>query len=423
MSGRLLAILLLTTISLPIAACGSQGRTPAGSKAQSATSVSPTEAASNFDTSATPTGEASGSPLPSPTLPPCTVAPPSSQAALISGGSLPAGASSAPASALVVAFSRSVADPSVHFIRLVGVDGRVVATAKANNRSAISGTCGNDVEPNQVYPSMPLVSTSAGRVYHLDGDTDVRFLAPNGASGLAFKVPGGSHAVAMFSVSPDDRMIAVSVLNYVTKPVSDRIYVEDIAGGGHHIELAAPQSTYLWPAGWHAGKLIMGVVTATPSFGFYAPIPRITAYELLEPETGKAVTTLDGECAPLDSLPSPAGVACRTSRGAVGVIDWTGASQVWASGDSFTGGASLSIDGATLAASGQGAILRLIRSPSSGGDVSSVGGGYPGDGGWIDRTHLVLRGGCCESILDISAARLAPLPPDAVLAGRLPGGL
>jgi hypothetical protein len=336
------------------------------------------------------------------------------------GGSLPAGASSAPTSGLAVVFSRSVVDSSVHIIQLVGVDGRAVATAKANNRSAISGTCGNDVDP---HASMPLISTSTGRVYHLDGDTDVRFLSPDGSTGLATHVPGSSQAVAMFSVSPDDQRIAVSVINYLTTPVSDRLYVEDLRGGGHHINLAVPASTYLWPAGWHAGRLVVGTVNATPYFGFYTPIPRITAFELLDPATGNVVTTLNGECAPAASLPSPAGVACETPRGAVGVIDWTGASKVWASGDVFAGGASLSIDGATLAASGQGAILRLIKSPASGGAVTSVGGGYPEDGGWIDATHLVLRVRCCESILDVSNGASAPLPENGVLAARLPGSL
>ena len=363
-----------------------------------------------------------GEPYPAPQSAPipCIVTSPSSRSALVSGGNLPAGASSAPASALAAVFSRSVVDSNQHVIQLIGVDGRVVAAAKANNRSAIIGTCGNDVT---AFPPMPLVSTSAGRVYHLDGDTDIRFLAPDGSTGLATEVPGSSHTAAMFSVSPDDRRIAVSVFNYVTKPVSDRLYVEDLAGGGHHVELGLPPSTYVWPAGWHGGSLVVGVVSATPTFGFYTPIPRISRFVLLEPASGKVVATLAGDCAPLASLPSPAGVACRTLRGAVGVMDWTGSSQLWATGDTFTGGASLSMNGATLAASGQGAFVRLITSPASGSNVTSLGQGYPEDGGWIDATHLVIRAFCCEAILDIQSGNSVSLPGGSVLAARLPGDL
>jgi hypothetical protein len=360
----------------------------------------------------------------SPTL--CVVSAVSLTPALVSGGSLPAGASSAPTTAMAVVFSRSVVDPNKHLIQLVGNDGRVVARAQANNRSEITGTCGNDVNLAQVFPSMPLLSTSRGRVYQLDGDTDVRFIAPDGTNGLATKVPGSSHAVAMFAVSPDDSAIAVSVFDYAASLVADRLYVEDLAGGAHHVDLHVPPDTYLWPAGWHAGKLVVGLVTSTPSFGFYAPIPRITSFELLDPSSGDVLSTIgDAKCAPQASLPSAGGAACETQQGAVGVIDWTGSSQIWASADIFTGGACVSTDGTTLAASGSGATLRLISSPTSGSNVVSLGSGYPGDGGWLDSSHLVARipGTPSQSVFDTAAGRMAPLPADSVLVGRLPGGL
>jgi len=343
---------------------------------------------------------------------------------LSTGGTLPGGPSAAPPAALAVTFGLSTVDRQNYFVDLVDLSGNVVASAKARMRSPVTGTCGNDF---QVYPAMPLISTSAGRVYYLDGDTDVRFLAPNGSTGLATRVSGSSQSVAMFAVSPDDRKIAVSIYDYRSHPVGASLYVEDLAGAGNHVDLPSSGLPYRWPAGWHGGDLLVGSDgTPDPGFGFYAPLPyRITGFQLLDPTTGGVVATLgDNSCQPQSSLPAAGGVACETPAGAVGAIDWSGKTTIFATGDVFTGGASLSPDGTKLAASGSGAILHIISSPATGSTESNVGGGYPGDGGWLDANHVVVRGGGSpsQSVIDLQAGRNFGLASQTVLAARLPGG-
>ena len=57
----------------------------------------------------------------------------------------------------------------------------------------------------------PPVSMSNTRVYYMDAQGVVRYLAPNGDAGRATTVPIGPARRAMFAVSPDDQRIAVIV--------------------------------------------------------------------------------------------------------------------------------------------------------------------------------------------------------------------
>lgn len=360
---------------------------------------------------------------------PCTMGPATVTAAFQTGGSLPAGPSAAPAGALAAMFQDSVIDRSNYLIAIVDMQGNAVATTKANLRSTMTGTCGNDIQP---FPPLPLISTTAGRVYYLDGDTAVRYLQPDGTTGFATTVPGSSQTVSMFSVSPDDRRIAVAVFDYRRHPVADRLYVEDLGGGTNHHELPSSGLPYRWPVGWHGGNLIVGSNgTISPDVGFYAPLPyRIDVMQLLDPSSGRVIATAgDDTCRPQSSLPTAAGVACETGGGAVGTIDWTGKATIFATGDVFTGGASISPDGGQLLASGGGAILRLIGSPSSGSTEKSMGttyaqggGGYPGDGGWLDPTHAVYRraGSTAQMVVDLATQVDVALPAGYVMAGFPP---
>ena len=132
----------------------------------------------------------------------------------------------------------------------------------------------------------------------------------------------------------------------------------------------------------------------------------------------------DSTCMPLSSLPSAGGIACRTPQGGVGVIDWTGKITIFATGDVFTGGASVAPDGNHIAASGQGAILKLISSPATGSTESDIGGGYPEDGGWLDADRVVVRGAGTpsQSVIDVVNRSITALPQEDVFTARLPGG-
>src|SRR5205823_5447330 len=64
-------------------------------------------------------------------------------------------------------------------VSLVGIDGSVAASATASNPTQL--TCGDAASALLPVP----VSTSDTRVYFLDAQGNVRFLTPNGETGIA----------------------------------------------------------------------------------------------------------------------------------------------------------------------------------------------------------------------------------------------
>ncbi|HEX9475630.1 MAG TPA: hypothetical protein VGA41_03145, partial [Candidatus Dormibacteraeota bacterium] len=139
-------------------------------------------------------------------------------------------------------------------IALVAYNGRVVARAHAQQRTPIPDAS-----------ELPYVSASSSRVYYLDGDNSIRYLKPDGTTGLAGSVPGSATVHAAFAVTPDDARIAVTLLDYSVNPVALTLYVEDL-GGAHHIVIFTSNNHYVWPAGWHAGQLVVAYMgpSATP---------------------------------------------------------------------------------------------------------------------------------------------------------------
>ena len=80
-------------------------------------------------------------------------------------------------------------------------------------------------------------------MYFPDGLTTLRFLAADGSTGIATSLPNlAGRARSIFAVSPDDKRIAVSVFDWSTRPMKMRIYVEDLAGGGHTVEIFSSAS-------------------------------------------------------------------------------------------------------------------------------------------------------------------------------------
>ena len=90
-------------------------------------------------------------------------------------------------------------------VSLVGIDGRVVASAQATTPNSV--TCANAAAALVAPP----VSISNARVYYMDAQGVIRYLAPNGDAGRSTTVPIGPARRAMFAVSPDDQRIAVIV--------------------------------------------------------------------------------------------------------------------------------------------------------------------------------------------------------------------
>ena len=322
----------------------------------------------------------------------------------------------------------------------------LVGNVQACNRSAIAASC----HPYQVT-YLPCVSTSNTRAYFVDGDTTVRYLAPGsttssncGANGCTFGtngdvtgVPGGPERASAFSVSPDDQRIAVSVFDFRSTPggyvpMSVRLYVEDLIGSGNHVELFSSTNSWVWPVGWHNGKLV--VAAGSPTKPIDGPYGGVTEFHLVDPVTGDRLQALgSASCPVVPALLSPAGTVCVAADGSLRSQYWSGPNVTFAPNyRALGGGAMLSLDGTKVAVccATNHALdyLEVIDTPALGGAVKSVGKtpGYLSGGGWIDATHLSYRALGSDNLLWVDTT--SPVGPTTIpivgqLAGRVPGGL
>jgi hypothetical protein len=295
-------------------------------------------------------------------------------------------------------------------VSLVGTDGSVVATATPSSPTAV--TCGDAAA---ALVSLP-VSTSDTRAYFLDAQGNVRFLTPNGETGIATRVPVGGNVRSMFAVSPDDQRIAVVKDTFNASGATTVLYVENLNGGGNHLQLFSETGAFtLWPSGWiGATSLVVAKVpSCTQGGGPTCCGPQ--EYHVVNPANGARVYTVGGPtCLPVGS-PSPAGTMCEdTTFSKASALGWSGATTK-----------SLTIQGPTPAyLSPDGAEVALVvdnRTTFAGAkqtlDLVACG--------WIDGTH-VIAGGDEQSqprVGDVATGNIAPVAAQGVCAGRIPGGL
>ena len=296
-------------------------------------------------------------------------------------------------------------------VSLVGVDGRVVASAQTTTPGSVN--CANAAG---ALVSLP-VSTSNSRVYYMDAQGVVRFLAPNGDAGRATSVPIGPARRSMFAVSPDDQRIAVIVDDFDATGAATRLYVEDLNGGGHHLDLFSETGAYtLWPTGWHGtGNLVLSKVpSCTQGGGPFCCGPQ--EFHVVDPATAVRRFTVGDPTCKLAGAPSPAGVVCETDVQA-SVLTWTGTST-----------RSFSIQGPTFAyLSPNGSLVAIVA--LGGGDTviqetSRTLAGMQACG-WIDDNH-VLSGGDAQHqprVGDVTNGNAVAVAAQGDCAGRLPGGL
>jgi hypothetical protein len=250
-------------------------------------------------------------------------------------------------------------------------------------------------------------------------------------------VPGNSQSVSVFAVSPDDRRIAVTVLDYRSHPLAIRLYVEDLIGARNRVELPVAYGNYWWPFGWHAGNLVLaGSPDGYPGWA--------QSLQVMNPSNGRIVAALESSsCRPAGSLPTQGGLACWANyrdplsdrwQMAVGTIDWSGKVTIFSTTGAFKGGLSISPDGRYLLAGfDSDGTIKLISSPATGGTAVILPGveGSAGGGGWLDSTHAVIGGisGGPQNLppslalVDIRARSATTLVERMYLVGRLPGGL
>jgi len=338
-------------------------------------------------------------------------------------------ASPSPALAVMVDL---FAGDNTYDIALVAVDGRVVARAHTQKRTEIADAI-----------ELPYVSASNSRVYYLDRDRDIRYLKADGTSGLVTSVPGSATVHAAFAVTPDDARIAVALLDYSVNPVALTLYVEDI-GGAHHSVIFTSTTKYVWPAGWHAGQLVVAYLgpsgtpfnstTAKANYSGrdltrypYGPNPYGGInYHVINPVTAQREAIISGGGA--SGLPNKIGTAIVQGE----AVDWNGQPLFWNSPQdygSFSASGSLSPNGRVIAAccpdpGGAGKLVLWYQN----GDRTVVSVDVTaGDWvGWFDDSHLVTgfyqRADGTPNVVDLSTNQVFQVSAHGIVATMVPGG-
>jgi hypothetical protein len=316
-------------------------------------------------------------------------------------------------------------------IALVGPDANVVARTHGATRSPIADAI-----------ELPYAMTSRTRVYYLDGDQHVRYLKPDGTTGLVTTLPASAKIHAAFAVTPDDSRIAVALLDYSVSPVALTLYVEDI-GGAHHSVIFTSTSKYLWPVVWHSGQLVVAYLGPNTSpfkskTIFYSnrslndypygpnPYGGIN-FHVLNPVNAFRLAIISGGGA--SGLLTKAGTAVVQGDG----DDWNGNWINFNSPNdygSFSAAGSLSPDGTMIAAccprpAASGPLVIWARNDQSRGlpvSVTSIDWV-----GWLDNSHLVTgfyqASDGTPSVVDINSNFVTPIDAHGIVAAIFPSDL
>ena len=329
-----------------------------------------------------------------------------------------------------VLITRPGTPPSASTVSLVAVDGRVVASQQVTLANAV--VCAGASIGFHPVP----VSTSNDRVYFMDSRGSIFYLSPDGRTGQVTTVPMGATRRSLFSVSPDDRRIAVAVVDFYSDlSASTHLYVEDLVGPGHHVDLFQETgNSTLWPLGWHEAGLVVASTPpcfSVPTLGPWA-LPQLN---LLNPDTGAPRFSLGGTGCMIFGPPSPAGAVCGTLPGPnpkSEAVTWASSARTISP---RTGGIKtdyLSPDGHQVAE----VYFDAVNTPHPNGSYSSTAilesgrrfMGMPACG-WIDDTHIfsgtdTFWATTAQSeVADVLTGAVVPTAARGDCAGRIPGGL
>jgi hypothetical protein len=251
--------------------------------------------------------------------------------------------------------------------------------------------------------------------------------------------------VSFFSVSPDDKRIAVLVED-LSGPttIALSLYVEDLIGHGHHADIYSTSTpkgrtgTTLWPMGWHEGALVLAVM-ATCTFDASVGL-RPIEWHISSATTANRIVTIRGKDCNLTMWPSPAGIGCVGTTGNAGlstVYDWSG--KAVANADPGTSG---NWTETGISPSGQRIFFDSVWAPTidpNWNGKGTVAVQVVGSRGsqpawhhsaceWIDDDHVLAP----DAVIGVSsvandpgftAVQIRSLPAAGVCAGRFPGGL
>ena len=303
---------------------------------------------------------------------------------------------------------------NTYTVTIVGVDGKVVASAQASTPPA--PTCANAAAAVVAAP----ISSSNSRVYFLDASGAVRYLGPGGDAGQATTVPAPTASRrAMFAVSPDDSRIAVVVADFNSSGASTRLYVENLSGGGNHLDLFSESGAYsLWPVGWHGTNNLVVAKTASCTQGGGPFCCGPLELHVVDPAMANRRFTLGSwpGCV-IAGSPSPAGVVCEN-----GPNFQSGSWLNWTAGTVRT----LALNGPAAAyVSPGGQFVAFVDNSGTSFTIGAptIAGMFACE--WIDDNH-VLSGGDAQHQPRVATATTSAMVAVAAqgdCAGRLPGGL
>jgi hypothetical protein len=307
---------------------------------------------------------------------------------------------------------------------MVSVDGCVGASAPVASASTQT-YC----SPNLSAVVQPPVSATSDRVYFRDGDTQIRYLTPAGKIVDATSVPGGPTTISAFSVSPDDKRIAVVVEDLSNDPIKLRLYVEDVDGGGHHVDIystTTPKSTAgttLWPMGWHNGSLVLELWPACSTQQAVAPYAYPLEWHVVDPATGVRLVTIGGNSCIPSYWPSPAGLTCFDyAVNQIRIYDWNGNQTSTVPVTRNAGyGLELSPSGKRLMYA-TGMFTGLATTTVA--DVARPespwsGSGWPPPCLWIDDDHIL----AWTAVINAASVTVTTLPVSGACMGRFPANL
>jgi hypothetical protein len=338
----------------------------------------------------------------------------------------------------------SPANPSDYVVSLVGANGRTLASATAARRGNSMGT------------PLPEVSTSATRVYYLDGDSQVRALTPDGKTAPITTLEASRKVHAAFAVSPDDSRIAVSLIDYSATPPARHLYVSDL-NGANRSEVSVSGKNYVWPVGWHADKLILAVGDANPvahpmpgevhpwcdpSTGPCTadnPYAATHGFYLVDPKDSTRLAALGSDQCKALGLMTRAGTLCWEGSAPSGLItptdecrpqlttclrlaDWTGAYTEWTTIATVWIGV-LSPSGTQMAGCCNVNAINLYEARSAGGNVTRLHEAAA-PVGWVDDYTLIYESFASPAMHMYSLTSRVDAAVDApgIPVALLPGG-
>lgn len=303
-----------------------------------------------------------------------------------------------------------------NIVRLASSDGTIVATT-SYDRVAF-----------RPHSYMSWTSATLTRLYYLNGGSDVHYLLPTGVTGSATRISVGAGEEAGFAVSPDDMRIAVAIFSYAlpastqgsTPPTYKgmRMYVEDLNGGGHHVDIFTSTTVAEFPIGWTAGHLVIAITTPLCCQALPLNPYAATSYHVASPDNGDRLTSLCENSYGPSGPVEPVGTMCLANTDGPMFQHWDGSpfpppSAVQVSYQYLN---ALSPDGLQAATGGNP--IRILthnddRLPESGTVY-----------GWLDASHLVFQREKAStlSVFDLSTRSSTDLPGGEYL-GTFPAAI